>query len=122
MRLSPRVILPCLVFMTALVLAAHEARTQPATNPAGAEARAEAARNDARRAQLAAAHADAVQSLRQDTLATPLAGDFTVRQFLHRTGGTDAFVQRLQSAELRGGTRWRSDDIVEIMLQLPGAD
>jgi hypothetical protein len=77
---------------------------------------------DTRRAQVEAATEDAIDILRRDVLASSLAPDLTVRQFLNKTGGTDALVRRIDNAEQRGGTRWRGDDACEVLLEIPGAD
>jgi hypothetical protein len=76
---------------------------------------------ETRRAQVEAATEDALDILRRDVLASSLAPDLTVRQFLYRTGGTDDLLRQIDNAEQRGGTRWRGDDACEVLLEIPGA-
>jgi len=54
---------------------------------------------ETRRAQVEAATEDALDILRRDVLASSLAPDLTVRQFLYRTGGTDDLLRQIDNAE-----------------------
>lgn len=74
------------------------------------------------RPELAAATADAIEQIRADALQVTLAPDLTVRRFLDNTGGADAFEQRLETAQQRGGTRWRGANICEVRMEISGAD
>src|SRR5689334_7872201 len=108
------------------------ARAQPVTRPPAASAPVTATSfagsrpadgrtaPDARRAQVEAATEDAIDILRRDVLASSLAPDLTVSQFLNRTGGTDDLLRQIDNAEQRGGTRWRGDDACEVLLEIPG--
>lgn len=94
----------------------------PPAPSTGGSADAPSDRADTRSPQLVAATSDALQVLSRDILATRLAPDVTVGRLLAHTGGTNALLQRLQNAEQRGGTRWRNDETVEIILEVPGRD
>jgi hypothetical protein len=77
---------------------------------------------DARRAQVAAANADAVEGLRRDVLGTSLTPEMTVEQFVQRTDSRDALDKAVRHAEQIGGTRWLDDQTCQIRLQLPGGE
>src|SRR4051794_38815757 len=72
------------------------------------------AADDARRAQVAAATADATQALRHDVLSTSLTPDLTVDQFLQRTDSADQLAKALRHAEQIGGTRWLDDKTCQV--------
>ena len=50
-----------------------------------------------------------------------LAPDLSVRRFLDNTGGGEAFVRRIETAQQRGGTRWRGANICEVRMEIAGA-
>src|SRR5688500_17786388 len=78
----------------------------------------------ARRAQLAAAVDDGLAALRRDVYAAPFSVDLNVRQAASRLDAVDPIDRAIQTAEQRGGPRWRGDDdrpICEVRLELPGA-
>lgn len=73
-----------------------------------------------RRAQIEAARADALASLRRDVLQTPLASNVTVGQFADRANGRDALLLSIRDAEQIGGTRWLDERTCEVRLDLAG--
>jgi hypothetical protein len=90
----------------------------------GPPARAQAAQDaqaDARRAQVAAANADAVEALRRDVLTASVTPDMTVEQFVQRTDSREALDKAIRRAEQIGGTRW-VDETCQVRLQLPGGE
>src|SRR4051812_2282604 len=95
----------------ALVVAASSARLHAAQN---GEA-------DARRAQVMAANADAIEALRRDVLNAPVTADMTVEQFVQRTDSRDALDRAIRRAEQIGGTRRLDDQTCQVRLQLPGS-
>lgn len=78
--------------------------------------------DDMRRAQITAATADALESLRRDVLAAPVAPSLTVEQFISKTKSDDELAKMLRGAEKIGGTRWLDDKTCEVRLELPGGD
>src|ERR687895_311518 len=108
MRLFPVAIFLC------LSLVAAGALRQPA--PGDADGAPES------RPELAAATADAIDQIRGDALQVALAPDVTVRRFLDNTGGADALARRLETAQQRGGTRWRGANICEVRMEISGAE
>lgn len=83
---------------------------------------AQDAHGDARRAQVAAANADAVEALRRDVLGASLTPDMTIEQFVQRTDSRDALDKAVRRAEQIGGTRWVDDQTCQLRLQLPGGE
>jgi hypothetical protein len=81
-----------------------------------------AAGEDTRRAQVAAATADALASLRRDVAAAQIAPSLTVGQFLEKTKSDDDLTEVLREAEKIGGTRWLDDKTCQVRLELPGGD
>jgi hypothetical protein len=77
---------------------------------------------DARRAQVAAANADAVEGLRRDVLSSSLTPDMTVEQFVQRTDSRGTLDKTVRRAEQIGGTRWLDDQTCQVRLQLPGSE
>ena len=108
MRLLPSAIFLCL----SLVAAGAFAQGPSADGEGASESRPE----------LAAATADAIDQIRGDVLQVSLAPDLTVRRFLDNTGGADALERRLETAQQRGGTRWRGANICEVRMEISGAD
>jgi hypothetical protein len=83
---------------------------------------AQDARADARRAQVAAANADAIEALRRDVLSAVVMPDMTVEQFVQRTDSRDVLDKAVRRAEQIGGTRWVDDQTCQLRLQLPGGE
>ena len=82
-----------------------------------------ASAEDARRAQVAAATADALDTLQRDVLSAPVTPELSVEQFVEKTGSREAFAKSLRRAEQIGGTRWLPDDqTCQIRLELHGSD
>jgi hypothetical protein len=77
---------------------------------------------DARRAQVAAANADAIEGLRRDVFSTSLTPEMTVEQFVQRTDSRDALDKAIRRAEQIGGTRRLDDQTCQVRLQLPGSE
>src|SRR4051812_36409997 len=77
---------------------------------------------DARRAQVSAANADAVEALRRDVFGASMTPDMTVEQFIQRTDSRDALDKAIRRAEQIGGTRRLDDQTCQVRLQLPGTE
>ena len=77
---------------------------------------------DARRAQVAAATADALDALREKLLAASVTADVTVEEFIRRTDGHDELALTLKRAEQIGGTRWVDDQTCEVKMELRGSE
>jgi len=77
---------------------------------------------DARRAQVAAATADALGSLERDVAGAAITPDLTVEQFVEKTASRDALAKALRRAEQIGGTRWVDDQTCQVRMELPGAE
>ena len=80
------------------------------------------ASEDSRRAQVAAATADALGALERDVLAASVTPGVSVEQFLQKTRSRDAFDKTLRQAEQIGGPRWLDDKTCQVRLELPGGD
>lgn len=80
------------------------------------------AADEPRRAQVAAATADALGALQDDVLSTPVTADLTVAQFVDKTDSREALVKALRRAELIGGTRWPDDQTCEVRMELSGSE
>jgi hypothetical protein len=78
------------------------------------------ANEDARRAQVAAAAADASRRLEADVLAAPVSGNLTVADLADQTGSRAALAEVLRSAEQVGGTRWIDDQTTQVRLEVTG--
>jgi hypothetical protein len=76
--------------------------------------------DSARRAEVAAANADAQESLRQEILATEIEPGLTVEDVLAKTGGPAALQPVLASADQIGGTRWIDDQTCQLQLDVDG--
>ena len=74
------------------------------------------------RAQVAAATADALDTLQRDVLSAPVTPELTVQQFVEQTGSRESFTKALRRAEQIGGTRWLDDQTCQVRLELPGSD
>src|SRR5688572_19976848 len=57
-----------------------------------------ATQNDARKAQIAAAEAEAVESLIKDIAATRLSPEFTIGTYMDRVGGRSTLEQAVKKA------------------------
>lgn len=73
-----------------------------------------------RRAQVAAADAEARESLRQEIVATEIEPGITVGQLVAKAGGAQALQPALASAEQIGGTRWIDDQTCQVQLDVDG--
>ena len=80
------------------------------------------AADDPRRAQVAAATADALGSLREDVLAAAVTTNLTVAQFIEKTDARDELAKALRRAEQIGGTRWLDEQTCQVRLELPGEE
>lgn len=78
--------------------------------------------DDPRRAQVAAATADAIGSLREDVLSAPVTPDISVEEFVWKTDSADKLAKALRRAEQIGGTRWLDDQTCQVRLELPGSE
>src|SRR5687767_1294368 len=76
---------------------------------------------DVRRAQVAAATADALDALEADVLSASVTPELTVAQFIDRTASRQALGRVLRRAEQIGGTRWLDDQTCQVRMELPGA-
>src|SRR5688572_20700134 len=106
-------VIPVAIFLCLSLVAAGVFAQIPTTDAdAGPETRPE----------LAAATADALDQIRGEALQVILAPDLSVRRFLDNTGGGEAFERRIETAQQRGGTRWRGTNICEVRMEISGAD
>ncbi len=78
------------------------------------------ANDDLRRAQVAAAAADASRRLEADVLAAPVDGKLTVGDLADQTGSRNALLETLHSAQQVGGTRWIDDQTTQVRLEIGG--
>lgn len=75
----------------------------------------------ARQAHVAAAVDDGIAAIRRDVYATSFSVDLTIRQAAGRIDAAKSLDEAIQSAEQRGGPRWREDgQSCEVRLELPG--
>ena len=78
-------------------------------------------KDDARHAQIQAAHADAVAGLVDQVRVARLTPELTVGQFLDQTAGTDQLRRAVErNAELIGATRWPNPGTCQVQLEVPG--
>jgi hypothetical protein len=80
------------------------------------------AADDPRRAQVAAATADALKSLREEVLSAPVTANLTIAQFIEETDARDELATALRRAEQIGGTRWLDEQTCQVRLELRGAE
>jgi hypothetical protein len=73
-----------------------------------------------RRAEVAAANADAQEALRQEILATEIEPGLTVDPLLAKSGGAVVLQPAVASAEQIGGTRWIDDQTCQLRLDVDG--
>ena len=73
-----------------------------------------------RRAEVAAATADAQGSLRQEILATQIDSGVTVGDILANAGGPQVLQPVIVAAEQIGGTRWIDDQTCQLQLDVAG--
>jgi len=73
-----------------------------------------------RRAEVAAANADAQESLRQGILAAEIEPGLTVGDLLAKSGGPAVLQPAIASAEQIGGTRWINDQTCQLQLDVDG--
>jgi hypothetical protein len=77
------------------------------------------AADDPRRAQIQAAHADAIAALVDEVKVLRLTPDLTVGQFLDRTGGEDQLRRIIErNAEQLGATRWPNPGTCQVQLEV----
>src|SRR4051812_49427949 len=74
-----------------------------------------------RRAQIAAATADAQAALEHDVLAAPITSELSVDQFVQRTHSTDAIAKVVRRAEQIGGARWPDEHTCQVRMELSGS-
>lgn len=80
------------------------------------------AADDPRRAQVAAATADALAALREDLLSARVTAGITVEEFVEKTDAHDELAKALKRAEQIGGTRWLDDETCQVRMQLRGSE
>ncbi len=73
-----------------------------------------------RRAQVAAAKADALQSLQTEILSAAITPEITLKDLLDRIGAADEFSNSLGKARQVGGTRWLDDDTCQVRVEMDG--
>jgi len=73
-----------------------------------------------RRAQVAAANANAIDALRTEVYAVPLSRGVTVRDLVERTGSQTDLNQILSRAEQIGGPRWLDGQTCQVRLEISG--
>ncbi len=82
--------------------------------PAGAQ-------EQASRAQVSAATANALAALRRDIFAARITSTLTVELFLEQTESGDAMDETIQRAQQIGGPRWIDDQTCQVKLEISGA-
>jgi hypothetical protein len=75
---------------------------------------------DARRDQVTAATARAVERLRLQIAAEPVGRGITVGDVLDATKSNDTFVKTLQRSQMIGGPRWLDDQTCQVRLEISG--
>lgn len=75
---------------------------------------------DARKAQVDAAAANAVEGLYRDIARSPLYGPLTVGDLVDKVGGRDEVIKTLQGAQEIGGPRWLDDQTAQVRLEIAG--
>jgi hypothetical protein len=75
----------------------------------------------ARRDQVDAAQANAVQALHEEIGRMPLAQGLTVQDFLDQTCSSDELDKTLHRAQLVGGPRWLDEQTCQVRLEISGA-
>jgi len=73
-----------------------------------------------RRAQLAAANANAIDALRREVYTVPLSRGVTVRDLVEKTGSQTDLNQILSRAEQIGGPRWLEGPTCQVRLEISG--
>jgi hypothetical protein len=74
---------------------------------------------DTRRDQVAAANSRALDALRAQVTAEPIAQGITVQNLLDRTGSAKTFMKTLARAQQLGGPRW-VDQTCQVRLEIAG--
>src|SRR2546426_328967 len=85
-------------------------------------ARARAGAYEDRRAQVAAATADAIGALERDVLSATVTGTLTVEQFVDQAHARDDLARVLRHAQQIGGARWLDEKTCQVRLELSGDD
>ena len=80
------------------------------------------AEEDPRRAQIEAATADAVASLKREVLATRVGERTTTAELVDRLKTQARFDELLSTARRVGGPRWLDQQTVQVRVELGGAD
>lgn len=75
----------------------------------------------AMRAQVSAATADAMASMRNDVLAVKITPDLTIGQFIDKTESRTELDQTLQRSQQIGGPRWIDEQTCQVKLELAGS-
>jgi hypothetical protein len=75
-----------------------------------------------RRAQVAAATADAMGALERDVLSANVTGTLTVEQFVEQAHARDDLARVVRRAQQIGGARWLDDKTCQVRLELSGND
>jgi len=78
------------------------------------------AQDQASRAQVAAATANAVAKLHDEIAKTQISANITVKNLLDRTDSASLLDLTLQRAQLIGGPRWIGDGICQVHLEIAG--
>ncbi len=78
------------------------------------------AQGDFPSAQVTAANANALETLRQQIVQTPLTHDLTVGEFLDRTDSQKELERALQQARPVGGPRWIDKQVCQVQMELKG--
>ena len=79
------------------------------------------AKEDPRRVQIQAAHADALASLVDQVRGVRLTPELSVGQYLERTGGEGRLRDAVsRNVELIGATRWPNPGTCQVQLEVPG--
>lgn len=76
---------------------------------------------DARQNQVAAAHANALDAIRQQIEAQPMGPNQTIRDLLDQTHSQDQLAQLLQRSPEIGGARWLDSQTCQVRVRVDGA-
>src|SRR5688572_21208799 len=80
------------------------------------------AADDPRRAQVAAATADALDALREDLLSAAVTADVSVEELVEKTDAHDEPARALTRAEQIGRARWLDDQTCQLRMELRGSE
>ena len=79
------------------------------------------AQDDAVRAQVAAATANAIADLRAEILAARISPRLSVAKFLDQTNSIESLNQTIERSQQIGGPRWIDDQTCQVKLEISGA-